>query len=154
MSSSPEDEPYSDSHLDSPEYRKRLLRKLNTLIAVLEVACAKVRRSLAGPDPDVERLSRIQKNLKDTLQVCVRAKKALERSERLPTELPRQLEQTTPELPAPAAQEPELAPANAQAGELSSLEEQRKFERLGPIDLREVRACDLDQLCLKLLGGI
>ena len=154
MSSSPEEEPYSDAHLDSPEYRKRLLRKLNTLIAVLEVACAKVRRSLAGPDPDVERLSRIQKNLKDTLQVCVRAKKALERSERRPTELPRQLEQAQPEEPAPTAQESELAPTNARAGELSSLEEQRKFERLGPIDLREVRACDLDQLCLKLLGEL
>ena len=77
MSSQPEERPYSDSHLDSPEYRKRLLRKLNTLIAVLEVACAKVRRSLTGPDADVERLLRIQKNLKDTLQVCLRAKKAL-----------------------------------------------------------------------------
>jgi hypothetical protein len=149
MSSRPEDEPYSDSHLDSPEYRKRLLRKLNTLIAVLEVACAKVRRSLAGPDPDVERLSRIQKNLKETLQVCVRAKKALERCERLPGDLPQSL-QTPPQLPAHA--EPACA-ATGRTGELSSLEEQRKFERLGPIDLREVRACDLDRLCQKLLGG-
>src|SRR5262245_2770557 len=79
--SQPEEHPYSDAHLDSPEYRKRLLRKLNTLIAVLEVACAKVRRSLAGADPDVERLTRIQNNLKETLQVCLRAKRALERCE-------------------------------------------------------------------------
>jgi hypothetical protein len=61
MSSHPEEQqPFSDANLDSPEYRKRLLRKLNTLIAVLEVACAKVRRTLTGPNPDVERLTRIQ----------------------------------------------------------------------------------------------
>jgi len=36
MSSQPEEQPFSESHLESPEYRKRLLRKLNTLIAVLD----------------------------------------------------------------------------------------------------------------------
>ena len=55
-----EEKPFSESHLDSPEYRRRLMRKLNTLIAVLEVACAKVRQSLSGPDPDIDRLNRIQ----------------------------------------------------------------------------------------------
>ena len=151
MSAQPEEQPYSDSHLDSPEYRKRLLRKLNTLIAVLEVACAKVRRSLAGPDADVERLLRIQKNLKDTLQVCLRAKKALEHCERLPADLPPGLAM----LPAPAAATPaasEQTPrASGRGSELSSTEEQKKFEQLGPIDLREVRACDLDALCRQLL---
>ena len=141
--SQPEEHPYSDAHLDSPEYRKRLLRKLNTLIAVLEVACAKVRRSLAGADPDVERLTRIQNNLKETLQVCLRAKRALERCEQKRPEAASQPE------PAPPAQLP--APAEACQGELVSIDEQRKFERLGPIDLREVRACDLDRLCRKLM---
>jgi len=143
MSSQPEEQPYNDSHLDSPEYRKRLLRKLNTLIAVLEVACAKVRRSLAGPDPDIERLTRIQNNLKDTLQVCQRAKRALERCEETHT-------QPASEAAAP----PQQLPAPAKAGgaeELVSSEERKKFQRLGPIDLREVRACDLDALCQKLL---
>ena len=149
MSSQPEERPYSDSHRDSPEYRKRLLRKLNTLIAVLEVACAKVRRSLTGPDADVERLLRIQKNLKDTLQVCLRAKKALEHCEKLPADLPPGLALLPPAAPAPAASEP--ARANGQGIELSSSEEQKKFDQLGPIDLREVRACDLDALCRQLL---
>jgi hypothetical protein len=40
------------------------------------------------------------------------------------------------------------------ASELSSRDEQRKFQRLGPIDLREVRACDLDTLCQKLIGEL
>ena len=158
MSSQPEEQPYSDSHLDSPEYRRRLLRKLNTLIAVLEVACAKVRRSLAGPDPDVERLTRIQNNLKETLQVCLRAKNALERCEQ-GGERPRGAEalegEPVRQLPAPApaaASAPE--PAQQAKSELSSVDEQRKFQRLGPIDLREVRACDLDSLCQKLIGEL
>jgi hypothetical protein len=147
--SSPEEQPYSDSHLDSPEYRKRLLRKLNTLIAVLEVACAKVRRSLAGPDPDVERLTRIQNNLKETLQVCLRAKRALERCEQKPAELPGRPEPVPAQLPpAQASQSAEVG----KLGELVSKDEMRKFQRLGPIDLREVRACDLDILCQKLMG--
>jgi hypothetical protein len=156
--SQPEEHPYSDAHLDSPEYRKRLLRKLNTLIAVLEVASAKVRRSLAGADPDVERLTRIQNNLKETLSVCLRAKRALERCEQKKAEDTASAAnpappppQVVPELPARASP-PEVA-ASAQPGELASAEEQRKFQRLGPIDLREVRACDLDALCQRLMGG-
>jgi hypothetical protein len=152
MSSQPEEQPYSESLLDSPEYRRRLLRKLNTLIAVLEVACAKVQRSLAGPDPDVERLTRIQTNLRETLQVCLRAKRALERSEQAggasaATSMPLQLPATA-QSHAAAAQEG----AGARLGELSSPDERRKFQRLGPIDLREVRACDLDELCQRLTG--
>ena len=154
MSSQPE-EPYSDSQLDSPEYRKRLLRKLNTLIAVLEVACAKVRRSLAGPDPDVERLTRIQNNLQDTLGVCQRAKRALERCEQqhsqLPPASPAAKAPAPAQLPAPAPKAEQPAAA-ASSAELASAEEKRKFERLGPIDLREVRACDLDALCRRLIG--
>jgi len=150
MSSPEEQQPYSDSHLESPEYRKRLLRKLNTLIAVLEVACAKVRRSLAGPNPDVERLTRIQNNLKETLQVCLRAKRALERCDSKEESAAAGLEAGVPaQLPAPQ----HVQAQGSLPGELSSKDEQRKFQRLGPIDLREVRSCDLDALCQKLIGG-
>jgi len=149
MSSQPEETPFNESHLESPEYRKRLLRKLNTLIAVLEVACAKVRRSLAGPEPDIERLTRIQNNLKETLSVCLRAKSALERCEQ---------QQSSSQAAALERLVPQQLSAPQGAGEakseLSSADEQRKFERLGPIDLREVRACDLDELCQKLIAGL
>lgn len=149
MSSQPEETPFNESHLESPEYRKRLLRKLNTLIAVLEVACAKVRRSLAGPEPDVERLTRIQNNLKETLSVCLRAKSALERcEEQQSTSQAAAIERL---LPQQAAQSQGAA---GEKGELTSVDEQRKFERLGPINLREVRACDLDELCQKLIAGL
>jgi hypothetical protein len=150
--SQPEEPPYSDAHLDSPEYRKRLLRKLNTLIAVLEVACAKVRRSLAGADPDVERLTRIQNNLKETLQVCLRAKRALERCELKSAENgAARPPEVVPQLPPAKASE--ARPVETPLGELAR-EEQRRFQRLGPIDLRDVRACDLDLLCQKLMGGL
>ena len=93
MSQNPKEEPFSETNLNSPEYRERLMKKLNALIAVLEVATAKVRRSLAGPDPDVERLTRIRNNLQSTLEVCLRARSALERREALPKELPENLNQ-------------------------------------------------------------
>ena len=153
MSSEFEDKPYSDSHLDSPEYRQRLMRKLNTLIAVLEVACVKVRRSLNGPDADVERLQRIQKNLKDTLQVCMRAKKALERCERLPKDLTIQLGKIQPQ-GAKGKENKETVGANGQKGsniEMSSPEELEKFSKLGPIESKEIRSCNLDDLCRQLL---
>lgn len=151
MTSQPEEQPYSDSHLDSPEYRRKLLRKLNTLIAVLEVACAKVRRSLAGPDPDIARLTRIQSNLKETLQVCMRAKQALERCEQAGAGANEPAREAVVPVHLPAKPVPPEAATTSQ-GELCSRDEQRKFQRLGPIDLREVRACDLDVLCRKLIG--
>ena len=91
MNEESQGKPFHESNLDSAEYRERLMRKLNTLIAVLEVANAKVRRSLAGPAPDVERLTRIQKNLADTLSVCLRARSALEKRGNLPQGLSQDL---------------------------------------------------------------
>lgn len=154
MSSEYDDQPFSESHLDSPEYRERLMRKLNTLIAVLEVACSKVRRSLAGPEPDTERLNRIHKNLRDTLRVCTRAKSALERRERLPDDLPAHLRQAVGEhgLAPPAATGRRQKIAGGNAIEMSSREESEKFDRLGPIHAAEIRDVDLDELCRRLLG--
>ncbi len=74
MTDQPAPEPFHESNLEDPEYRERLMRKLNCLIAVLEVANAKVKRSLAGPAPDIERLEKIRTNLTSTLEVCRKAK--------------------------------------------------------------------------------
>lgn len=138
-----EEQPYSNSNLDSPEYRKRLMRKLNTLMAVLEVACTKVQSSLEGPDADVDRLTRIHKNLSDTMDVCKRAKIALERSEKLPDDLPAELKSVARETQAAAG-------AKILRGsqiEMSSEEEAARFGSLPPIEAKEIRACDLDALC-------
>ncbi len=158
MSDSQRREPFSESNLDSPEYRERLLRKLNCLIALLEVAMARVRKSLAGPDPDVERLIRIRRNLQSTLDVCLRARSALERRESLPEELPSTLAQVSSLARAEAAAEEvveEITPPRRPlpAGstvEMSSPEEAEKFEALGPIEPRMVAACDLDELARRL----
>ena len=146
MSAEFEDKSFSESHLESPEYRKRLQRKLNTLIAVLEVACAKVRQSLAGPDPDVERLTRIHKNLKETLGVCQRAKRALLRCEKLPEGLPENLTQLT----LSQGEIIESEPRSRHNVEMSSIEEAERFSSLSPIDPRDVRAVDLDELARQL----
>jgi len=159
MSEESQGQPFHESNLDSSEYRERLMRKLNTLIAVLEVANAKVRRSLAGPAPDVERLTRIKKNLADTLEVCQRAKAALERRGNLPQGLSADLAR---------AVNPDLLDAAKLAGpshdllprpprghevEMSSPDEARRFEVLGRIQRAELAAVDLDELARRLQGS-
>jgi hypothetical protein len=159
MSQHPHEEPFSEAHLDSPEYRERLLRKLNCLIAVLEVATAKVRRSLAGPDPDVERLTRIRNNLQSTLEVCLRARSALERREGLPGDLPENLARIVQEagmrgtsedaLPKPAFRP---LPHGANVEMLGS-DERERFERMGRIAPEDVAACDLELLSRLIQGA-
>ena len=148
MSEHQDSRPFSESNLDSAEYRERLMRKLNCLIAVLEVAGAKVRRSLAGPAPDVERLTRIKKNLSDTLEICTRARTALEKRGSLPEELSKDLHRAiSPELIASAPYRDALRPAapRGQSAELTA-EERAKFQRMGRIEPTEVASCDLDEL--------
>jgi hypothetical protein len=143
-----EDQPFSDSHLESPAYRERLMRKLNCLIAVLEVACAKVRVALGGPEADRERLLRIQKNLQDTLDVCQRAKRALERRERLPADLPWHLAGRSEAASQPGHGRPHRAlPA---AMELCSLEEAERFRRMPPIRMADISSVDLERLARML----
>jgi hypothetical protein len=148
MSEHPESRPFSESNLDSAEYRQRLMRKLNCLIAVLEVAGAKVRRSLAGPAPDVERLNRIRKNLLETLEICTRARTALEKRGNLPEELSKDLQRAiSPELIASSPYRAAMQPASPRGpGAELSPAERAKFQRLGRIELSEVAACDLDEL--------
>jgi len=150
MSSDDEDKPLSNSNLDSPEYRRRLMRKLNTLIAVLEVASSKVRRSLAGPSPDIERLHRIHKNLQDTLRVCVRAKRALDRCEALPEDLPSSI--TSSLMPEGGVRGGKIIPRPPRGSEveMTSRAEAKKFESLGPIDKKDLLSVDLDELCRRL----
>jgi len=146
MNDQPNQEPFDEGHLNSEEYRERLTRKLNCLIALLEVAMARVRRSLAGPDPDIARLTKIRTNLQSTLEVCLRARTALERHEPLPEDLPASLSQVARQAAAPASG------TLQRSAELSSLEEKLKFERLGRITSEEVARADLDDLERKLQG--
>jgi len=161
MSQSNRDDNFEETNLESAEYRERLMRKLNCLIALLEVAMARVRKSLAGPEPDVDRLSRIRTNLQSTLEVCVRARTALERREALPKDLPATLadvsKKTTFEgLAETAGLNPERAHSHSLPDgadvEMSSGEERRKFERLGKISSEEVQSVDFESLSRLLQG--
>jgi hypothetical protein len=153
----PQEEPFSEAHLDSSEYRERLMRKLNCLIAVLEVASAKVKKSLAGPEADTERLTRIRSNLQSTLEVCLRARTALEKREALPADLPQNLglvirdshELSKPD-PEPSPRAGSLAPGARV--EMQSSTELEKFLRLGPLDKRAIAGVDLEDLARRLQG--
>jgi len=144
--------PFSESNLDSAEYRERLMRKLNCLIAVLEVAGAKVRRSLAGPAPDVARLSRIKKNLADTLEICTRARTALEKRGSLTEELSKDLQRAVnPDILTSGPYRDALRPARPRGPSAEqSPEERERFDRLGRIERADVDACDLDDLARRL----
>ncbi len=141
MHSQPE-QPFSESNLADPAYRLRLLRKLNCLIAVLEVAKAKVQRSLTGPEPDLDRLRGIRANLGSTLEVCRRAKGALERREALPEGLPENL--------AAMARGPQNPLPVGARTEMRSRAEFECFSAMGPIGIDELAACDMDRLIQRL----
>ena len=153
MSQEPQDEPFQETNLDSPEYRERLMRKLNCLIAVLEVATAKVKKSLAEPAADTERLGRIRTNLQSTLDVCMRARAALERREALPKELPENLSQVIEETRVVELRGPDRRRSRGpqRKGELRRAELQ-KFSGLGSIQKSEIGKVDLDELTRKLQG--
>lgn len=156
MNEESQGKPFHESNLDSAEYRERLMRKLNTLIAVLEVANAKVRRSLAGPAPDVERLTRIQKNLADTLSVCLRARNALEKRGNLPQGLSQDLARAVnPDLLDAAklagpGQDEIPRPPRGREIEMSHPAEAARFASLGRIERAMLQEVDLDDLARRL----
>jgi len=147
-----QEEPFSEANLASPEYRDRLMRKLNCLIAVLEVATAKVRKNMAGHPKDSERLARISANLQSTLEVCIRARLALQRRQagsQTPSRAP-----LAPQLP-PAASTPPRAPVNGtrrSGSDLSTKAEKQKFAQLPPIDPAAISDCDFDDLAKRFLN--
>lgn len=149
------------------------MRKLNCLIAVLEVATAKVKKSMDGSPPDAERLARICANLQSTLEVCQRARTALEKrqtSERARTSKQDRALTVQPAPPPPPPRRPRPSPKSKDAksrperkrgvrwgtgirppaSDLASEVERRKFAKLPPIDKRAIASCDLDDLVRRL----
>ena len=139
-----------DKNLSSAEYRARLLAKLNCLIAVLEVAIAKISRSMDLPGANGERLARIRGNLQNTLAICHRAKRTLEKG-------------LAGEQDARFAVTPHRTPDTADDRtrskrmtyrdyvEFSSIEEYRRFKEKPPIRSEEIEEIDLDELVRRLL---
>jgi len=132
------DTPKLPEALGSSEYRARLTTKLNCLIAVLEVAIAKITKSMETPGANEDRLTKIRGNLENTLSICHRAKKTLD-------------------LTASKAQKGR--PASAADGktmtardyvELTSIDEYRKFRTMPPITQKELDSIDFDELSRRL----
>jgi hypothetical protein len=126
--------------LSSTEYRTRLTTKLNCLIAVLEVAIAKITKSMDVPGANEERLAKIRSNLENTLAICHRAKQTLDRT----------------------ASGSRQTSVRGKAGasmtardyvELTSIEEYRKFRKMDPIAKDELIRIDFDELARRLTEG-
>ena len=140
--------PFRKADLENPDYRDKLLRKLNCLIAVLEVAKAKVVRSISSAD-DIEedkedRLARIQANLGSTLDVCQRAKRAIELRGLSHDGLPDGFPTSASDIRAGGG-----LPRGAFV-EMTSPEEYQRFSLLGAITQAQIASCDLDELSQRL----
>lgn len=131
--------PSPDRRLGDPHYRAALLEKIESLIAVLELARVKVHRNLRIPGSDKLRLNRILDNLKNTLAVCRRAQVALMQASAKPgqggvfTADGRPVEMNRREFL-----------------ELQSLAEFYRLRNLGPITDDEMLGVDVEDLCDQL----
>ena len=139
MDADKNDTPHLPEALSSAEYRARLTTKLNCLIAVLEVAIAKIAKSMDMPGANEERLLKIRSNLENTLSICHRAKQTLDR--------------TANNTKAIAARSDDKTHMTARDYvELSSIDEYRKFRNMEPITREQLQNVDLDDLARKLTG--
>ena len=137
MDADKNDTPNLPEALSSADYRARLTTKLNCLIAVLEVAIAKIGKSMDLPGANEERLLKIRGNLENTLAICHRAKQTLDR--------------TGTKNKAIDARSDERKQMTARDYvELSSIDEYRKFRTMEPITSSELRGIDLDDLARRL----
>jgi hypothetical protein len=124
--------------LSSAEYRARLMTKLNCLIAVLEVAIAKISKSMDLPGANEERLLKIRGNLENTLSICNRAKQTLERTGSTGQQL--------------AARSTDKARMTARDYvELCSIDEYRKFKKMPPIVRADLAGVDFEELARRLM---
>ncbi|MBZ0153498.1 MAG: hypothetical protein K8J09_18390 [Planctomycetes bacterium] len=138
MDADKNDNPKLPEALSSTEYRARLTTKLNCLIAVLEVAIAKITKSMDVPGANEERLLKIKSNLENTLSICHRAKQTLDR--------------TSPKGATIDRRETSSMSARDYV-ELTSIEEYRKFRKMTPITKDELATIDFDALAKRLTEG-
>ena len=133
----------SRSGLSSAEYRAKLLTKLNCLIAVLQVAVAKITRSMELPGANEERLTKIRGNLENTMSICNRAKNTLEKGLNESAKQQRALESGQPSESSDKMSYRDYI-------ELSSIDEYKKFKVLPPISTGDLDSLDIDDLMRKL----
>jgi hypothetical protein len=138
MDADKNDNPQLPEALGSVEYRTRLTTKLNCLIAVLEVAIAKISKSMDLPGANEERLSKIRGNLENTLSICRRAKQTLDRTG------------NTGRRTATARGDARTEMTARDYVELGSIDEYRKFRNMAPIAKTDLQNIDFDELARRL----
>jgi hypothetical protein len=136
MDAEQNDNPQLPDALGSTEYRTRLTTKLNCLIAVLEVAIAKITKSMDTPGANEDRLTKIRGNLENTLTICHRAKQTLDRT------------QQRKQITSGTAANKDMTARDYV--ELTSIEEYRKFRSMAPITKNELETIDFDELSRRL----
>ena len=136
MDAEKNDIPKLPEALSSTEYRARLTTKLNCLIAVLEVAIAKITKSMEVPGANEDRLTKIRGNLENTLSICQRARQTLDR--------------TSGGKSLTARTEARGGMSARDYVELTSIDEYRKFRRMEPITRDELSTIDFDELARRL----
>ena len=140
MDSNKNDNPNLPEALGSAEYRARLTTKLNCLIAVLEVAIAKIQKSMDLPGANEERLQKIRSNLENTLSICHRAKQTLERAV-----------SGAKAVATRSTDKPQMTARDYV--ELSSIDEYRKFRKMSPITKDDLNSIDFDELARRLISS-
>lgn len=133
----------------SQDNRQTLMRKLNCLVAVLELALVKVRRNGEGSGMDADRLQAMADNIDNTLAICLRARRSLELGRPVDEDLAHVMEAAT-FLGEEDGDRSGERMSYRDYVELSSLAEYAKFRDLPPLQAEDVAMCNLELLAHRL----
>ena len=121
------------SGLGDASYRQQLLERIESLLSVLEVAHNRLRMHADRPGAVSARQRQTLKSLAGTIQICHRARRALEREQAWEDGL--------------GDDAPFLGPEAAAA---SSFAEYLRFRDLGPLTRAELEQADVDSISERL----
>jgi len=140
--------------MTNEEYRTRIIMKLNTLIGVLQVAIARIEKSMSSPNVNKEQLGKIRNNLRKTVELCSKSKRTLEDGATPSEKEFGQLFTDYNITEGESLRQGSSAPSGARAyTELSNIDEYRKFQAQPPITAEEVAEVDMEDLIDKLEGA-
>ena len=119
-----------EAQMRQPAFRREMIRKIESLMAVMEITRIRVRMSQGQPGANPLRLQRTRSDVERILQVCLRARW--------------QLQNWSPSQPM------ESGMSYREYLEVLSYEEYVRMSKQGPIQYDELETVDIDALCAKL----
>ncbi|MCX8228921.1 MAG: hypothetical protein OTJ44_03115 [Planctomycetota bacterium] len=120
-----------EAQMRQPAFRRQMIQKIESVMAVMEIMRIRVRMSQGQPGANSLRLQRTRSDAERILQVCLRARW--------------QLQNWSPSQPM------ESGMSYREYLEVLSYEEYVRMNKQGPIQQDELESVDLDALCAKLL---